>query len=49
MKKLKGAGSKVSQLRNKSGWGGAGGRALRPPPAMPPPAKRHMVMIHFAM
>ena len=34
MKKGKSVGSKGSPLKNKSGWGGAGGRAQRLPPAM---------------
>ena len=36
-KKWKRVGSKGSQLRNKSGWGGAGGRAQRFPPQCLPP------------
>ena len=39
MKKGKCVGSKGSPLKNKSGWGGAGGRARRLPPQCVPRKK----------
>ena len=41
MKKGKGVGSKGSPLKNKNGWGGAGGRA-RPLPPQCVPRKKYI-------
>ena len=41
MKKGKSVGSKGSPLKNKGGWGGAGGRAQRLPPQCVP-RKKHI-------